>query len=607
MSFPYSKRPTSLFDVTATPAAPAAPQAESLVYEQFFGLTEKAFSLTADSRFVFESPSYLAARESLMAGIRRRDGLHVLTGQIGTGKTTLCRAVLEGLGRNTYSSLVPDPFASREDLLKMLLIDFGVWSIQEVTTGTLHQASRTELGYLLSEFLESLPRDTFVVVMIDEAQNLSLPLIEETRLLSDTFGATGRLQIVFIGQPELHAKLKSPEMRQVDQRVCGYHRLEPMNRDAVYGYIGHRLKAAGGRDGLTLFPPEVIDVLHARTGGVPRLINRICDRALMLAYQHRALQVTREFLEAALTDVGAATLSPTWDSIMFAEPAAVAAPAPAIEEEPPVVAAAEDPVAPALAAPVPAEPPTVLRFAPEPRGTLGVEIFDPMPPVADQEVFKSELEHWVAQDLGDTVEPSVPGGREVRNTIRSVPLQERKPRSSGSSRRGLHGDTYGQRLMRRWLKRAAVAVGVIGLVNAMLIAGTLAPAVLSGYELPQTPPAPARVLPSALSAKTIAGDLDADAGPAVAALAATSTTEWLVAVGLFGDRDRADRLVDTLTQAGLPAMQRLVTRRGEPLQQIVLGPFFSRADASADLRRLQQYGGFADAAVVDGSRDPFAP
>ena len=180
------------------------------------------------------SPAFAAAKVCL-----------VLTGEIGTGKTTLCRAVLRNLGRKTYSSLVPDPFASREDLLKMLLIDFGVLSIQELTTGPLRQASRTELGYLLSEFLGSLAPDDFAVVIIDEAQNLSLPLIEETRILSDTFGADGRLQIVFVGQPELRAKLKLPEMRQVDQRVCGYHRLAPLNRDAAAGYIQHRLLVAG--------------------------------------------------------------------------------------------------------------------------------------------------------------------------------------------------------------------------------------------------------------------------------------------------------------------------------------------------------------------------
>ena len=117
-----------------------SPSPDTLTYEPFFGLTEKPFSLNADPRFVYDSPTYLATNEGLLTGIRRREGLLVLTGEIGTGKTTLCRAVLRGLGRKTYSSLVPDPFASREDLLKMLLIDFGALSIQDLTTGSLRQA-----------------------------------------------------------------------------------------------------------------------------------------------------------------------------------------------------------------------------------------------------------------------------------------------------------------------------------------------------------------------------------------------------------------------------------------------------------------------------------
>ena len=276
------------------------PQADTLTYEPYFGLNEKPFSLNADQRFVYDSPTHIATSERLFAGIRRREGLLVLTGEIGTGKTTLCRGVLRDLGRNTYSSLVPDPFVSREDLLKMLLIDFGVLSIQELTADPLRQASRTELGYLLAGFLDSLAPDSFAVVIIDEAQNLSLPLIEETRILADTFGARGRLQIVFVGQPELHAKLKLPEMRQVDQRICGYHRLAPMSRDAVAGYIQHRLQVAGGSCERVLFPPEIVDGLHRRSGGVPRLINRICDRALQLAYERQAEGVDREILDTAL-------------------------------------------------------------------------------------------------------------------------------------------------------------------------------------------------------------------------------------------------------------------------------------------------------------------
>ena len=478
VSLNYSKRPTS-----ASPGislVPSPPHADTLTYEPHFGLTEKAFSLNADPRFMYDSPTHVAAGEDLLAGIRRREGLLVLTGQIGTGKTTLCRAVLAHLGRDTYSSLVPDPFASREDLLKMLLVDFGVVSIQELTSGAMRQATRTELGYRLSEFLESIPRDAYVVVMIDEAQNLSLPLIEETRLLSDTFGAKGRLQIVFVGQPELHAKLKLPEMRQVDQRICGYHRLAPMDRDAVAGYIEHRLRAAGGRGDRVLFSPEIIEKLHARSGGVPRLINRVCDRALHLAYERRADHVDHEILDTALIEVGAATLSPTWDSIMFAEPAP---PRPAVPAQP--AAAVPTPPVPAPAA---APTPTV---APTPNASEIAAL------IGADDKFKKRVDHWLQQDLAPASRP-----------LTSPPEAERRPASKTAAKReapartvrtdwprDVRSETYLQKLFRKWAKRIAIALAVFVLLNAAILGASILPDLLTPPVLPAAPSAPAPVLP----------------------------------------------------------------------------------------------------------------
>lgn len=443
---------------------------DTLTYERFFGLTEKAFSLNADSRFIYDSPSYAATSERLLAGIRRREGLLVLTGQIGAGKTTLCRSVLEALGHNTYSSLVLDPFASREDLLKMLLIDFGVVSIDELTGGPLRQASRTELGYVLSEFLASVAADAFVVVMIDEAQNLSLPLIEETRLLSDTFGASGRLQIVFIGQPELHAKLKLPEMRQVDQRVCGYLRLEPMDRDAVAGYIDHRLHvAAGGRRGRLLFPPPIVDVLHRRCGGVPRLINRVCDRALQLAYERGADCVEQEILDTALIEVGSATLSPTWDSIMFAQPVA-AAPAPAAA----------------------VQPGNVLRTPPKDAENL-------QQPVADR----------VTQDLVPPTPAAAPTRAAVADkapaarTSQPPPSRSTAPRREPQPLRGridsprdLRADVATHGRWHVWVKRMAIAVAVYVAASIAIAGVTLVGELLTPPVLPALPNAPALRLPA---------------------------------------------------------------------------------------------------------------
>ncbi|MBI4521122.1 MAG: AAA family ATPase, partial [Gemmatimonadetes bacterium] len=144
------------------------PASPSLTYEPYYGLLEKPFSLSADPRFLYRSPSHAPAFDDLDAAIRRREGLIVLTGDIGTGKTTLCRAVLDQLGRKTFSTFVPDPFVTRNDLLKMILIDFGVMSIDDLRSGPMQRASRPDLSYPLYEFLDSLvPLQAFAVLVID--------------------------------------------------------------------------------------------------------------------------------------------------------------------------------------------------------------------------------------------------------------------------------------------------------------------------------------------------------------------------------------------------------------------------------------------------------
>ncbi len=596
-------------------------QPDILTYEPFFGLTEKPFSLNADPRFVYDSPTHTATRASLLAGIRRREGLHVLTGQIGSGKTTLCRTVLGDLGRNTYGSLVPDPFASREDLLKMLLIDFGVLSIEALTTGPLRQASRTELGYLLSEFLDALPSDAYVVVMIDEAQHLSLPLIEETRLLSDTFAAKGRLQIVFVGQPELHGRLKLPEMRQVDQRVCGYHRLAPMSRDAVAGYIHHRLAVAGGQPGRELFPAAIVDALHLRSGGVPRLINRVCDRALHLAYEQRAEHVDQGILDAALLEVGAVTLSPNWDSILFSDAA-------------PVVPAPAAPPAPAAAAPAPvkaAAPPVAAVPAAAPVKTAARTVG---PSAGERQAFDQEVIEWVAQELATPSRP-LTSDRAAFEAIADDAFAQQKrrpaPKPDTSKRRvtsdwprGVRSEPFIYTLMRTWLKWGAIALagfiasqaillGAIRLITGEAADPLSQPAVVRLRPLPSKPafldPSVALaipvtpVAPDALVAPVAPAAPVAPVAPVAPAapVAPVAPAEFLVAIGMFADHDRADRLADVLSQAGFSAMQRPVQLRQTRVQQLALGPFFSRAEATSELRRLQRLGGYDDARVIDGA------
>ena len=284
----------------------SAPDDDSglLLYEPYYGLSEKPFSLSTDPRFLYKSASHTPVFQDVLAGIRRREGLVVLTGEIGMGKTTLCRSVLGALDRKTFSAFVPDPFVTREDLLKILLVEFGVVSVDDLVRGRLQGASRAELSYPLYEFLRSLePLDAFAVLLLDEAQNLPVPLLEEIRILSDLEGTRRLLQVVLIGQPELSAALRLPHMRQMRQRVTTHCELQPLGREGVYGYVGHRLTVAGATGDRLRFTGEALDLVFEASGGVPRVINRLCDRTLQHGQQARSATIGHELVRAAVEDL----------------------------------------------------------------------------------------------------------------------------------------------------------------------------------------------------------------------------------------------------------------------------------------------------------------
>ncbi len=282
-----------------------------LTYEPYYGLKEKPFSLSSDPRFLYKSRGHASVYDDLRAGIRRREGLVVLTGDIGTGKTTLCRSVLKDLDRKTFSTFVPDPFVSREDLLKMLLIDFGVMSVDDLRSGRLSGASRPDLSYPLYEFLNTLvPLQAFAVLVVDEAQNLSLSLLEEIRILSDLEGPEKLLQVVLIGQLELLPKLKDPQLRQVDQRVTVRCELQPLDRDGVAGYIAHRLAIAGGGSDRVSFAEDAVDLIYSSTNGNPRLINIVCDKALYHGHLTRTFSIGSDLITKSLFELGVGNLTP---------------------------------------------------------------------------------------------------------------------------------------------------------------------------------------------------------------------------------------------------------------------------------------------------------
>lgn len=270
------------------------------MHEEYYGFSEKPFSLTPDPKYLYKSESHASAFDLLQYAIRRREGFVVITGDIGTGKTTLCRAILEQLDRKTFTALVLNPFLSEEDLLRLVLQDFGVVSREEMKRGRLGAVSKQELIDTLNEFLLSLlPLGAAALLIIDEAQNLPRQVLEQIRILSNLETSKEKLlQIVLVGQPTLKELLRSADLRQLDQRVSIRYELKPLSREETSAYVAHRLTIAGG-GAVVSFAPKALDLVHKYTGGIPRLINLVCDRALLGGYSARTSRITPAMVKHA--------------------------------------------------------------------------------------------------------------------------------------------------------------------------------------------------------------------------------------------------------------------------------------------------------------------
>jgi general secretion pathway protein A len=270
------------------------------MYEEFYHFGQPPFTLAPDPRFLYRSESHEQAITLLMQAIRRREGFIVLTGDIGTGKTTICRTLLQQLDQTTFTSLILNPFLSVEELLREILLDFGVVSRDAVRSGRIAGATKHELISTLHDFLLSLIaiRGSGVLI-IDEAQHLSPDVLEQIRVISNLETNESKLlQIVLVGQLNLLDVLRDSQMRQLDQRVSQKATLQPLTRDGVDAYIAHRLRVANGDESLT-FAPEAVDRVYAYSGGVPRIINLVCDRSLMLGAELRANVVTPAMVDQA--------------------------------------------------------------------------------------------------------------------------------------------------------------------------------------------------------------------------------------------------------------------------------------------------------------------
>jgi general secretion pathway protein A len=275
------------------------------MYEEFYGFVQPPFTLAPDPRFLYLSDSHDEAIRLLLTSIRRKEGFIVLAGDIGTGKTTLCRALLEQLDTSTFTSLVLDPFVSVEELLKEVLLDFGVISKDGLKTARIANATAHELVSTLHDFLLSIaPIGGVAVLVIDEAQHLTNAVLEQIRVLSNLETSEAKLlQIVLVGQLDLLERLTAHELRQLNQRISLRTTLKPLTRNAMEAYIGHRLGVARASSSVT-FDAKALDVIHAQSAGVPRVINLLCDRALMLGAAAGKGVITADLVRGAAAALG---------------------------------------------------------------------------------------------------------------------------------------------------------------------------------------------------------------------------------------------------------------------------------------------------------------
>jgi general secretion pathway protein A len=256
--------------------------AATQTYEEYYGLGQSPFSLAPDPHFLYPSASHEDAIRRLVEAARRNEGVIVLTGDVGTGKTTIARALLTRLDKTSFASLVLNPFLSVDELLREVLLDFGVMSRDDIRTGRAFAASRHDLTRTLHDFLLSLqPIGAHGVLIIDEAQHLPADVLEQIHVISTSESNPAQLlQIILIGQSTLLDALAQDHMRQLDSRVSVRALLEPLSRDDVEAYVSHRLSVAGNGSGVR-FDSGAIDAVASMSGGLPRLINLLCDRALM--------------------------------------------------------------------------------------------------------------------------------------------------------------------------------------------------------------------------------------------------------------------------------------------------------------------------------------
>jgi len=267
------------------------------MYEDFFGLAEKPFTITPDSKYFYPSQKHKETLDRLIYAINDQRGFVIITGEIGSGKTITCRTLLSKLDRGTKVAMITNTYITNKQLLLNLLDELEV----ENDGGDKFKLLRQLNEYLL----EQHALDNNVVLIIDEAQNLSNQVLEEVRMLSNLETEKSKLlQIILIGQPELKEKIRHKSLVQLRQRVSIHYHLGPLSIEDTAAYIRFRLERANA-NGVSkddVFPPEAIRIIFRYSEGIPRLINIICDNALLTAYAHESQTVTPQIVVDAIKE-----------------------------------------------------------------------------------------------------------------------------------------------------------------------------------------------------------------------------------------------------------------------------------------------------------------
>ncbi|MBF0593809.1 MAG: AAA family ATPase, partial [Candidatus Omnitrophica bacterium] len=258
------------------------------MYKEFYGFKENAFNITSDPAFYFESSRHKEAYSHLLYGIKSRKGIICLTGEVGTGKTILCRILLNAIDQRIKTAFILNPNFSQIQLLQLITKDLGITA----------KNNKLDLINALNGFLiDQTAQGHNVAVIIDEAQNLNTHQLEQIRLLSNLETEKEKLlQIILVGQPELLDKLQKPALRQLNSRIGVRYHIQPLQKEEARAYIEHRLKIAGSPKKL-VFTDEAIEVAHRLAKGTPRIINILCEHALLAGFVNETYTIDEAIMK----------------------------------------------------------------------------------------------------------------------------------------------------------------------------------------------------------------------------------------------------------------------------------------------------------------------